>query len=71
MEIALGFCFHFLMTTTHPLNVNLPSSGQRVTARLSARKVSFTGGKRTQDPLVRDTTICCMYGCAFEKCMHC
>jgi len=41
MEIAVGF--HFLTTTTHPPNVNLPSSGQQVTARLSAHKVSFAG----------------------------
>jgi hypothetical protein len=54
METAVGF--HSLTTTTHPPNVNLPSSGQQVTARLSARKVSVTRGKRTQDPLVRDTT---------------
>jgi len=42
MEIAVGF--HSLTTTTHPPNVNLPSSGQQVTARLSARKVSVAGG---------------------------
>jgi hypothetical protein len=46
--------FHSLTTTTHP--PNLPSSGQQVTARLSARKVSVAGGTRTQDPLVRDAT---------------
>jgi len=50
--------FHSLTTTTHPPNVNLASSGQQVTARLSARKVSVTGEKRAQDPLVRDTTKC-------------
>jgi len=55
MDIAVGF--HSLTTTTHPPNANLPSSGQHVTARLSARKVSVAGGNRTQDPLVRDTTI--------------
>jgi len=55
MEIAVGF--YSLMTTIHPLHVNLPSSGQQVTARPSARKVSVTGGKRAQDPLVRDTTV--------------
>jgi len=55
MEIAIGF--NSLTTTTHPPNVKLPSSGQQVTARLSARKVSVTGGNRAQDPLVRDTTI--------------
>ena len=55
MEIAVGF--HSLTTTTHPPNVNLPSSGQQVTARLSARKVSVAGGNRAQDPLVRDTTL--------------
>jgi len=36
--------FHSLTTTTYPPNVNLPSSGQQVTARLSARKVSVTEG---------------------------
>jgi hypothetical protein len=41
-ETAVGF--HSLMTTTHPPNINLPSSGQQVTARLSARKVYVTGG---------------------------
>jgi len=41
MEIAVGF--HSLTTTTHPPNINLPSSGQQVTARLSARKVSVAG----------------------------
>jgi len=55
MEIAVGF--NSLTTTTHPPNVNLPSSGQQVTARLSARKVSVAGGNRAQDPLVRDTTV--------------
>jgi len=35
--------FHSLTTTTHPPNVNLPSSGQQETARLSARKVSVVG----------------------------
>ena len=39
--------FHSLTTTTHPPNVNLPSSGQQVTARLSARKVFVTGGGGT------------------------
>ena len=42
MEIAVAF--HSLATTTHPPNINLPSSGQQVTARLSARKVSVAGG---------------------------
>jgi hypothetical protein len=59
MEIAVGF--HSLTTTNHPLNVNLPTSGQQVTAPLSAHKVSVTGGNRAQDPLVRDTTILCTY----------
>jgi len=54
MEIAVGF--NSLTTATHPPNVNLPSSGQHVTALLSARKVSVAGGNRAQDPLVRDTT---------------
>jgi hypothetical protein len=44
------------MTTTHPPNVSLQSSGQQVTARLSARKVSVTRGNRAQDPLVRNIT---------------
>jgi len=48
--------FNSLTTTTHPPNVNLTSSGQHVTARLSARKVSVAGRKRAEDPLVRDTT---------------
>jgi len=48
--------FHSLTTTTHPSNVNLPSSEQQVTARLSVRKVSVTEGNRAQDPLIRDTT---------------
>jgi hypothetical protein len=47
--------FQSLTKTTHPPNFNLPSSGQQITARLSARKVSATGGNRAQDPLVRDT----------------
>jgi len=56
MELAVGF--HSLTTTNHPPNINLPSSGQQVTARLSARKASVAGGGgRTQDPLVRDTTL--------------
>ena len=33
--------FNSLTTTTHPSNVNVPSSGQQVTARLFARKVSI------------------------------
>ena len=53
MEIAVGF--HSLTTTTHPPNVNLPSSGQQVTARLSARKVSVGGGGSPQHPLIRDS----------------
>jgi len=54
MEIAVGF--NSIMTTTHPPNVNLPSSGQQITDWLSARKVSVAGGNRAQDSLVRDTT---------------
>jgi len=42
--------FQSLMTTTHPTNVNLPSSGQQVTARLSPRKVSVTGGEQGPRP---------------------
>jgi len=48
MEIAVGF--HFLTTTTHPPNVNLPSLGQQVTSRLSAHKVSVAGGGEEQGP---------------------
>ena len=48
MEIAAGF--HSLTTTTHPPYVNLPYSGQQVTARLSTRKVSVTGGKQGPRP---------------------
>jgi hypothetical protein len=48
MEIAVGF--HSLTTTTHPPNVNLPSSGQEVTARLSARKVSVAGAEQGPRP---------------------
>ena len=39
--------FHSLTTTTHPSNVNLPSSGHQVTARLSARRISVAGGGGT------------------------
>jgi hypothetical protein len=49
--------YHSLTTTTRPSNVNLPSSEQRSTARLSARKVSVVGRNRAQDPLVMDDTI--------------
>ena len=42
--------FHSLTTTTHPPNVNLPSSGQQVTALLSARKFSVAGGKQGPRP---------------------
>jgi len=55
MEIAVGF--NSLTTTTNPPNVNVPTSGQQVTARLFARKVSIAGRNRAQDPLVRHTTI--------------
>jgi hypothetical protein len=48
MEIAVGF--HSLTTTTHHPNVDLLSSVQQVTARLSARKVSVAGANRVQDP---------------------
>ena len=47
---------HSLTTTTQTPNVNLPSSGQQVTARLSARKVTVTGGNSAQDLLIRDST---------------
>jgi len=56
MEIAMGF--NSLMTTTNPPNINLPSSGQHVTAQLSAHKVSVARGDGAQNPLVRDTTEC-------------
>jgi hypothetical protein len=49
--------YHSLTTTTHSSNVNLPSSGQHVTARLSARTVSVAGGNSVQDLQVRGTTI--------------
>ena len=39
--------YHSFTTTTNPSNVNLPSSGQQSTARLSARKVSVAGGKQS------------------------
>ena len=48
MEITVGF--RSLTTTTHPPIVNLPSSGQQVTARLSARKVSVSGGTGPKIP---------------------
>jgi len=48
----------FLTTTTHPTHVNLPSSGQQSTVRLSARKAFVARGEggQGQRPLVRDTT---------------
>jgi len=49
--------YHSLMKTTHPSNVNLPSSGQQSTAWLSARKVFVARGIRAQDAIVRDPTI--------------
>jgi len=49
--------YNSLATTTHPLYVNLPSSGQQGTARLSARKTYVARGNRAQDTLVRDTTL--------------
>jgi hypothetical protein len=62
--------FHSLMTTNHPSNINLPSSGQQVTAWLTALKVSVARGSRAQDPLVRDTTLhllqCHPYGCLYD-----
>ena len=53
MEIAVGF--HSLTTTTK--TPNLPYSGQHVTARLSAPKVSVAEGNRAQYHLVRNTTL--------------
>jgi len=53
MDITVDF--NSLTSTTHPPNFNLPSSGQHVTARLSALKVSVAGAKRAEDPLVVDT----------------
>jgi hypothetical protein len=58
MEIAVGF--HSLTTTTHPPNVNLPSSGQQVTARLSARKVSVARWRGLKAPW-SGTLHKCMY----------
>jgi len=55
MEITVGI--NSLTTTTDPPNVNLPSSGQNFTPRLSARKVSVAGRNRAQDPLVRNTKL--------------
>jgi hypothetical protein len=66
MEIAVGF--HSLTTTTHPPNVNLPSSGHQVTARLYARKVSVARRNSAQDPLVRGTLHYCEAGNTFFKC---
>jgi hypothetical protein len=54
-EIAVGY--RSLTTTIHCANVNVPSSGQHVTARLSASTVSVAAGNRAQGPLVRDTII--------------
>ena len=56
MEIAVGF--NSLTTTTHPPNINFPSSGQHVTTWLSAHKVSvaWVGGTGPQDPMARDTS---------------
>jgi len=48
MEIAVGF--QSLTRTTHPPNVNLPSSGQQVTARLSARNVCRQGETGPKTP---------------------
>ena len=48
MEIAVGF--HSLTTTTHPPDINLPSSGKQVTARLSAHKVSVARVKQGPRP---------------------
>jgi hypothetical protein len=42
--------YHFLTKTTHPSNVNLPSSGQQGTARLSARKVFVARGTGPKTP---------------------
>jgi hypothetical protein len=53
--MAVGY--HSLKTTTHFSNVNLLSSGQQITARLSARKVSVAGVKIAYDPLARDATL--------------
>ena len=62
--------FHSLTTTTHAPNVSLLSSGQQVTARLSARKVSVTGGNRAQDPLVRDTTMFSLLPLGYKPVQH-
>jgi len=42
--------FNSLTTSTHPQNVNVPSSGKQVTTRLSARKVSIAGGTGPKTP---------------------
>ena len=54
MDIAVGF--DSLTTTTHPPNVNLPPSGQKVTAQLFARKVCVAGSNGAEDSLLTDTT---------------
>jgi hypothetical protein len=41
--------YHSLTTTTHSSDVNLPSSGQHITAWLSARTVSVARGNRAKD----------------------
>ena len=48
MEIAMGL--HSLTTTTQTPNVNLPSSGQQVTARLSAWRSLSPGGTGPKTP---------------------
>jgi len=52
MEIAMGF--NSLMTTTNPPNINLPSSGQHVTAQLSAHKAPGAPGDGAQKSLVKE-----------------
>jgi hypothetical protein len=48
MEVAESR--HSFTTTTHTSNVDLPSSVQQATARLSARKVAVAGGKQGPKP---------------------
>ena len=60
--------FHSLTTTTHPPNVNLPSSGQQSTARLSAHKRSFsswgTGPKTPWSETLHKNWCQCVWGVA-------
>jgi len=67
MEIAVGF--HSLTTSAHRSNVKRPSSGQQVTARRSARKVSVArgvgvgGGQGPRPPGQGHNSIAVWYRC--------